>query len=290
MIRLKFLKILKIIVIVGIILLIFNFISDYKPSYSAQEIKVDEIVLLDHSLIIKQNGATVIPVEYQGKVDFASFDSEERKEKFIHFMLPAITIVRERLLDDLHHCEFIEKQIKRKTPLSQQDFIFLKNMLQKYDAESIYELKIKLYPHPVSLVLAQAALESGWGTSRVFREGNNPFGIMSFSSDDSRVKNMLPDNVEDIYMRTYDRITESVEHYFMLTAKVSSYKKFRKRRWEGATSVELLENLKSYHESNDYNQLAKSIIKSNELINYDLVTIDPHYIKTRSLFSLLMKN
>jgi Bax protein len=287
---LKFLRIVKIVIVVGTIILIYNFISDYKPSYTPREINVDEVVLLDHSLIIKQNSETVIPVEYQGKVNFASFDSEERKEKFIHFILPAIVIVRERLLDELHHCEFIEKRIKRKTPLSQDDFIFLEKMLQKYDAESLDELKVKLYPHPVSLVLAQAALESGWGTSRVFREGNNPFGIMSFSSDDSRVKNMLPDNVEDIYMRTYDRITESVEHYFMLTAKVSSYKKFRKRRWEGATSVELLENLKSYHENDDYNQLAKSIIKGNELTKYDLATVDPHYIKTRSLFYLLMKN
>ncbi len=43
--------------------------------------------------------------------------------------------------------------------------------------DSIEDLLIKANPIPPSLVIAQAAAESGWGTSRFFVEGNNPFGI-----------------------------------------------------------------------------------------------------------------
>lgn len=287
---LRLYKILIIIMIVGFILLVSNFIGDYKACYSPLSMKIDEVALLNSNLIIEQDEMSVKPVQYVGMVDFESFDNEERKVKFIQFMLPSIVVVRERLLDQLHHVVFIEDRINKKEPLSQEDFIFLRDLKNQYEAESTEELKIKLYPHPVSLVLAQAALESGWGTSRIFRKGNNPFGIMSFSSDDSRLKNLLPGNEEDIYMRSYDHVIEAVEHYYMLIAKVSSYKKFRQRRWEGAPSVELLNYLKSYHENDDYHNLAESIIRSNDLTKYDLASIDQRYIKSRSWFAVLMKN
>ncbi len=287
---LKFYKILIITATIGFILLISNFISDYKASYSAIILKIDEVALLDHNLIIEQDEMAIKPVQYIGPVNFDSFETEQRKKQFIHYMLPSIVMVRERLLDQLHHVVFIEDQINNKKPLSQQDFIFLRDLKDQYEAESLEELKVKLYPHPVSLVLAQAALESGWGTSRIFKKGNNPFGIMSFSNDDSRLKNLLPTNEEDIYMRAYQHVSEAVEHYFMLIAKVSSYKKFRQKRWEGATSVELLNYLKSYHENADYHNLAESIIRSNDLTKYDLATIDPKFVESRSWFSLLMKN
>ena len=71
-----------------------------------------------------------------------------------------------------------------KLPLRHDDLLFFKEMMEKYDAASIKDLKMRLYPQPVSLILAQATLESGWGTSNVFRGpiihlGSCPFQQMN---------------------------------------------------------------------------------------------------------------
>ena len=261
----------------------------YNSRYWPQLINVRDIKLIDEDSIIYQADTALIPVNYVGAIDFRAVNQESRKYLFIQHLLPAIVITRERLLDDLHHIEFIELRIREKQEISKFDSTFLFDMKLKYETDSLVELKKRIYPHPVSLALTQAVLESGWGTSSIFRKGNNIFGIMSFSRDDSRSLIQFQEGDDERYLRTYSSVIESVEHYYLLISKLSSYKKFRQKRWEGASSSQLLQYMGSYFESNQYTEMARSIIASNDLERYDNITIDPKYLEMLTLKTFLMK-
>lgn len=261
----------------------------YNSRYWPLLINVRDIKLLDDDSIIYQADTALIPVNYVGSIDFRAVNQESRKYLFIQHLLPAIVITRERLLDDMHHIEFIELRIREKKKISKFDSTFLIGMRQKYETDSLDELKKRIYPHPVSLALTQAVLESGWGTSSIFRKGNNIFGIMSFSRDDSRSLIQFQEGDDERYLRTYSSAIESVEHYYLLISKLSSYKKFRQKRWEGASSSQLLQYMGSYFESNQYTEMARSIIASNDLERYDNIAIDPKYLKLLTLKTFLMK-
>ncbi len=260
----------------------------FKSRYWPEVIKVREIQLTDSDSIIDQSNSAFIPVNYIGSIDFRTVRPDKRKELFIQHLLPAIVVTRKRLLDDLHHVEFIEDRINKNLAISDYDSSFLTEMKTKYETDLLEELIVRIYPHPVSLALAQAILESGWGTSAIFRQGSNIFGIMSFSKDDPR-QVQYNDGDAELYLRKYNSAIESVEHYYLLTSKVSSYKKFRQKRWEGGTSVQLLHFMDSYHESDQYTEMAQSIIASNNLGQYDNISIDPAYKEVVTLNSFLMK-
>ncbi len=261
----------------------------FSSRYWPVEIKIKNVKLIVSDSIINQTDSALIPINYIGSIDFRTLNPDKRKELFIQHLLPAIIITRERLLDDLHHVEFIETRIGRKKKISEFDSTFIVAMKHKYETDSIIELKRRIYPHPVSLALTQAVLESGWGTSSIFRNGNNIFGIMSFSSDDSRSLIQFQVGDDERYLRTYNSIIESIEHYYLLISKLSSYKRFRQKRWEGESSSQLLLYMGSYHESDQYAEMAQSIIASNNLVRYDNVAIDPKCKKTLTLKSFLMK-
>jgi Bax protein len=261
----------------------------YNSRYWPEGVKIRNVQLTIVDSIKNQIDTSLIPINYIGSIDFRSVNPDNRKDLFIQHLLPAIVITRERLLDDLHHVEFIEKRIGAKKTLSDFDIKFLSVIKLKYETDSIEELKRRIYPHPVSLALTQAVLESGWGTSNIFRNGNNIFGIMSFSSDDSRSIIRYQEGDDERYLRTYSSVIESVENYYLLISKVSSYKKFRQKRWEGGSSFELLRYMKGYHESDQYVEMAQSILTSNNLAQYDNVKIDPKYIETVTFKSFLMK-
>ena len=262
----------------------------FNSSYWPEEIKIRNVKLTVTDSIINQSDTALIPVNYIGSVDFRSVNPDNRKDLFIQHLLPAIVITRERLFDDLHHVEFIEKRIGDKKTLSDFDIKFLSEIKLKYETDSIEELKRRIYPHPVSLALTQAVLESGWGTSNIFRKGNNIFGIMSFSSDDSRSLIQFQEGDDERYLRMYRSVIESVEGYYLLISKVSSYKKFRQKRWEGGPSYELLRYMKGYHESDQYTQMAQSILISNDLERFDNVAIAPKYVNILTLKSFLTKH
>ena len=261
----------------------------YNSRYWPEVINIRNVNLTDEDSIIFQSDTTLIPVNYIGSIDFRSADPDKRKDLFIQHLLPAIVITRERLFDDLHHVEFVERRINDNKTISDFDSTFLAKMKLKYETDELDELKVRIYPHPVSLALTQAVLESGWGTSSIFRQGSNIFGIMSFSTEDPRSHIQFNEGDDERFLRTYSSVIESVEHYYLLISKVSSYQRFREKRWEGGTSSELLRYMGSYHESDQYAEMAQSIIASNDLVRYDNVRIDPKYKEIPTLRSFLIK-
>ncbi len=110
------------------------------------------------------------------------------------------------------------------------------------------------------LLLAQAALESGWGTSRFAKEGNNLFGIRTY---DLKEPHMLPSNNPKKWgVKVYMHECDSVLNYINVLNNGKAFKKYRKLREEGITDPFILtETLDAYATDTNYFLKIKSILR-----------------------------
>jgi len=273
--------------VVGILLITLTLHSLRVPSYSPDQIEIIDISLTDSDSIVNHEDNVVMPIRYSGIPEFSGLNPEVRKNKFIQLMLPAILIVRHELLDNLEQIKFIEKRISYGKELNPKDTLFLHEKFETYKCNTIDELKKRISPHPVSLVLAQAALESGWGTSRFFREGYNIFGVWSYSENDFRMKSGLNRSDNEIYVKAYNDYIDSVHNYYRTIGRVNAYKEFREKRTKCNNSLELSKYLNNYAEEGAYISLITSIIKDNNLSAYDNFTLDNIFIKRKTFLLAL---
>ena len=126
--------------------------------------------------------------------------------------------------------------------------------------EYIYNTTTDVIPVNLELLLAQAALESGWGNSRFALEGKNLFGIRTY---DLREPHMLPSNNPKKWgVRVYMHECDSVQHYIDIINNGSAYEKYRELRDNGVEdSLQYVETLGAYAADKKYFPKLKSIIK-----------------------------
>jgi len=112
----------------------------------------------------------------------------------------------------------------------------------------------------LELLLAQAALESGWGTSRFAKEGNNLFGIRTYNLKEPH---MLPSNNPKKWgVKVYMHECDSVLNYINVLNNGSAFTEYRKMREEGITDPFLLtETLDAYASDKNYFSKVKSILR-----------------------------
>ena len=124
----------------------------------------------------------------------------------------------------------------------------------------IYNTTTDVIPVNFEVLLAQAALESGWGNSRFALEGKNLFGIRTY---DLREPHMLPSNKPKKWgVRVYQHECDSVQHYIDILNSGSAYEKYRELRDNGVEdSLQYVETLGAYAADKDYFPKIKRIIK-----------------------------
>jgi len=124
----------------------------------------------------------------------------------------------------------------------------------------IYHTTTDIYPVNFEVLLAQAALESGWGNSRFALEGKNLFGIRTY---DLREPHMLPSNNPKKWgVRVYQHECDSVQHYIDIINNGSAYDKYRELRDNGVEdSLQYVETLGAYAADKKYFPKLRSIIK-----------------------------
>ena len=124
----------------------------------------------------------------------------------------------------------------------------------------IYNTTTDIIPVNYEVLLAQAALESGWGHSRFSLEGKNLFGIRTY---DLREPHMLPSNNPKKWgVRVYMHECDSVQHYIDILNSGSAYEKYRELRDNGIKdSLLYVETLGAYAADKKYFPKLKSIIK-----------------------------
>ena len=127
--------------------------------------------------------------------------------------------------------------------------------------EYIYNTTTDVIPVNLELLLAQAALESGWGNSRFALEGKNLFGIRTY---DLREPHMLPSNNPKKWgVRVYMHECDSVQHYIDILNNGSAFKEYRVLKHEQDINdpFKLLLTLDAYASDKDYFPKIKRIIK-----------------------------
>ncbi|HEY9117033.1 MAG TPA: glucosaminidase domain-containing protein, partial [Roseivirga sp.] len=248
------------------------------PAIEVPELKTEYISVKGPEDVIPIDSVLVKPILYRDVNFLDSLNSDEAKIKFIEVILPAILVAKKQLEQDLIHLIGIEK---RKV-LSPQDSTFLNQLFELYKTDEIALLKRRLITHPTSIVLAQAAVESGWGKSRFFKEANNVFGVWSYDSDEPRIAASIKREDYQVYLRKYTHIEESVLDYFRTIARTQAYSAFRRKRAETQNIYELVPFLDKYSErGEEYIDQLLSMIRYNDFEKYDDYQLDPAYIITK---------
>ncbi len=237
---------------------------------------VDYQALEDHSGIRPVKKGLLQPIIYENPGVLQNLDPELRKMKFIDFILPAILIAKYEIRKENIKTIHIWGKLKSGANLSAEDSSFMEMLFEKYDSRNFAEIHLKQQVHPNSIIIAQAALETGWGTSRFFIQGNNAFGIWSYNSVEDRIPSSSARGNIKIYLRQYDNILGSVNDYFLTISRSWAFDTFRKKRGVTDNAYELIWYLNKYSElRNDYVKKIGELMITNELSRYDSVAIDP---------------
>jgi len=213
-------------------------------------------------------------------------DTKKRKELFIQIVLPLILKENNNIrLDRKRLFTIINKS--NNTDLEKK---WLEKKFKQYGvpAKDLSLLKIRMDEIPVSLAIAQAAKETGWGTSRFAQEGNALFGQWTWSGEGLKPKD-AEEGADHKVMR-FNILQASVRAYQRNLNTHSTYKDFRQARAELRDSGKPLDSmvlsnyLDKYAETGDqYVEVLQKIIEQNDLKDFDDAKLLPSSVELESL-------
>ena len=241
--------------------------------YSLKEVRETKLV--------KPVALTLLPNEIK-MIESTS----KRKDFFIQIVLPLILKENNNIkIDRKRLFNIINKN--NNTNLEKK---WLKKKYKQYGIPSrdLSTLKIRMDEIPVSLALAQAAKETGWGTSRFAQEGNALFGQWTWSGEGLKPKDA--DKNEGHKVMKFNVLQASVRAYQRNLNTHSTYKEFREERaklrddGKPLDSMRLSTFLNKYAETgNKYVEVLQKIIKQNNLQDFDDAKLLPSSIELESL-------
>ena len=203
---------------------------------------------------------------------------KKRKDLFIQIVLPLILEENNKILLDRKKLF----AILNKNNNSKSDNEWLNKKFKQYGISNkdIPTLKRRMDIIPPSMAVAQAAKETGWGTSRFALEGNALFGQWTYS--DKGIKPAAADVGTTHKVMMFNVLKSSVKAY---TRNLNTHKSYRKMRYVRAiqrdnngklNSLELVDYLDNYAATGkEYTIILKKIILQNSLIDFDDVKILP---------------
>ena len=195
----------------------------------------------------------------------------ESKRIFLEKTIAAITKVKSRL--DAEYDKVYA--LSQKEQLTPEEQAYIDKLKKSYKVKGVPCLLKRLHTHPVSIVIAQAALETGWGRSRFYREANNIFGVWSFNKNEPRIAaGVQREGKKTIYVKKYQNLEQSIEGYYRMMARGRAYKQFRDARLKTDNPFEIIPFLDHYSElRHEYVKRLYFMIKSNKFYELD----DPQY-------------
>lgn len=205
--------------------------------------------------------------------------SDDRKQTFVAWLLPLIAQENERILA-------VRREAVRLYGLSQQNRLSLKQKEWLVNVAIDYEVDLgnkgfdlpfwqnllhRVDAIPPSLVLAQAAVESGWGTSRLAKDAHNFFGIMCFKPGCG-----VPFDGGPGEFRRFVGVNDSIAFYMRLINTKGAYRAARAERMrhrligDVPSGLALAKTLLSYSElGSRYIDFLLKIMRENKLDEYD---------------------
>ncbi len=265
-----------------------------KPKLEVKRKNVDEVILPNLNLKTETVLNLFKDVEYDlGKVrsqklvkpiyftqfprDLDALQSTKlKKETFIKIVLPLIVAENERILADREKLKFLSNK-KFTTDLEKQ-WIRQKLLEYKVKKGNLKELLVRMDIIPTSIALAQAAKESGWGTSRFALEGNAIFGQWTWSGQGIAPLDRASNKNHKILK--FPILRASVKAYQNNLNTHKSYQKFRQKRSnlrdkkKKIAGLELTETLNNYAQTGlEYTKILNQIIRQNRLTDFEPVRL-----------------
>ena len=233
---------------------------------------------LDYDLDSVRDSKLVKPIYFTRlPKDLDSIRSTKKKKKtFLKILLPLIVAENEKIERDK---KYLLKILKENNKPENQKWINKKYRDYKVSKKNINELIEKMDVIPISIALAQAAKESGWGTSRFALEGNAIFGQWTWKGEGIEPLEKTGDQNHKILK--FPLLRASVKAYITNLNSHNGYKDFRKKRLElrkqnkPLVGRALIDELDNYAQTGkEYTKVLRQIIDQNDLDEFETVTID----------------
>ena len=199
-------------------------------------------------------------------------NTQKKKDTFIKIVMPLILDENNKILENRKKLF----KILGKQNNSRGEKVWLKRRFEDYEIKNddVTELKLRMDIIPVSVAIAQAAKESGWGTSRFALEGNAMFGQWTYGKDGIAPLDREKDKGHKILK--FSMLRSSVQAYKNNLNTHSGYREFREKRAElrrnnkKISGLNLVDYLHNYAATGkEYTKVLKKIIKQNELMDFD---------------------
>ncbi len=233
------------------------------------------------SKIVKPINLSLLPSEIRNIES-----TKKKKNLFIKIVLPLILEENNRIKVDRKKLF----KILNKNMNSDAEKKWLNSKFKQYGVlnKDLSTLKVRMDIVPVSLAIAQAAKESGWGTSRFAIEGNALFGQWTWSGEG--IKPAGVDSEEKHKVMKFKVLKASVRAYQRNLNTHGSYKNFRSERAKMRDNDEELDSLiladfldKYAATGKEYTKIIKQIIKQNNLQDFDKVRLLPSSIQLKNI-------
>ena len=212
--------------------------------------------------------------------------SKKRKDLFIQIILPLIINENDNI--KLNRIKLFSILNKSKNTKTEQKWLNMKFKQYGVVNKDLSTLKVRMDEVPVSMAIAQAAKETGWGTSRFAQEGNALFGQWTWTGEGIKPSDAKDDSTHKV-MR-FKVLQASIKAYQRNLNTHSSYKSFRSARAElrdegkKLDSMVLSEYLDKYAETGkEYVKTLQKIIRQNNLVDFDDAKLLPSSIELESL-------
>ena len=199
-----------------------------------------------------------------------------KKETFIKIVLPLVVAENERILADRKKLKRVSK--KKKTSDLEKQWLRQKLLEYKVKKGNIDELLIRMDIIPTSIAIAQAAKESGWGTSRFALEGNALYGQWTWSGNG--IEPLDRESNKNHKILKFPILRASVKAYQNNLNTHKSYVGFRNKRLvmreknKDISGLELTDTLKNYAQTgSEYIKILNQIIRQNRLTDFEPVRL-----------------
>ena len=198
--------------------------------------------------------------------------TKKKRELFIKIVLPLILDENDKITSDRK--KLFKILSKNFNTVGERVWLNRRFKEYKIDDRDVSKLKMRMDIIPVSLALAQAANESGWGTSRFALEGNALFGQWTWSKKGISPKNKDPNESHKVLQ--FQILKASVRAYKNNLNTHNAYKEFREVRArlrqenKEITGLDLVKYIKNYAAIGEkYVEILQSIIENNSLTDFD---------------------
>jgi uncharacterized FlgJ-related protein len=182
--------------------------------------------------------------------------SKADREMFLKSMAASVNCVNKIITE---HRRFVINVRNKKFRLTPREKEHFRMICEFYGTSKIDELLVRIAPVPVSLAVAQAALESGFGSDKHIHLNNAFFGMMK--------------NSRQLY--SFDSVFESTIAYAKTLNVNGCYRNFRKQRSSMIRNLQKIDGVKlsgylqNYYVSKVYRQQVLTLIKEYSLDNLD---------------------